>query len=76
MKLLSLDVFYAVAGVFMLLVAGRAAWDRAHPTRWGSAIFWGLLAITFLGGKSLPPVVVGESYGQVMRFLLAEQKDW
>lgn len=59
MKLLSLDVFYAVAGVFMLLVAGRAACDRAHPTRWGSAIFWGLLAITFLGGKSLPPVVVG-----------------
>lgn len=59
MKLLNLDVFYVVAGIFLLLVAGRAALERSHPTRWGSAIFWGLLAITFLGGKALPPVVVG-----------------
>ena len=59
MKLLNLDVFYVVAGVFLLLVAGRAALDRNHPTRWGSAVFWGLLALTFLAGKALPPVVVG-----------------
>jgi uncharacterized membrane protein len=59
MKLLGLEVFYMVAGVFLLLVAGRAAFDRTHPTRWGSAVFWGLLAVTFLGGKALPPVVVG-----------------
>lgn len=61
MKLLSLDVFYVVAGIFLVLVAGRAALDRAHPTRWGSAIFWGLLALTFLAGKALPPVVIGYS---------------
>ncbi|MBS0633346.1 MAG: DUF979 domain-containing protein [Verrucomicrobia bacterium] len=59
MKLLSLDVFYVVAGVFLLLMAGRTALMRGHPTRWGSAIFWGLLAVVFLGGKTLPPVVVG-----------------
>src|SRR5579859_269471 len=59
MKVLDLDVFYGVAGIFLVLVAVRTALDRAHPTRWGSAGFWGLLAVTFLGGKALPPVVVG-----------------
>ncbi len=59
MKLLSLEVFYVVAGVFLLLVAGRIALDQNHPKRWGSALFWGLLAVTFLAGKALPPVAVG-----------------
>jgi len=58
-KLLNLEVFYVIAGLFLLLVAGRIATDRTHPKRWGSALFWGLLAVTFLVGKSLPPVVVG-----------------
>lgn len=59
MKLLSLDVFYVIAGAFLLLVSGRIALDRQHATRWGSALFWGLLAVTFLAGKALPPVAVG-----------------
>ena len=59
MKLLSLDVFQFIAGAFLLLAAGRIAVDRTHPKRWGSAVFWGLLAVTFLAGKALPPVVVG-----------------
>ncbi len=59
MKLLSLDVFYAVAGFFLLLVSARIVRDSQHPRRIGSAIFWGLLAVIFLAGKSLPPVVVG-----------------
>jgi uncharacterized membrane protein len=58
-KLLSLDVFYVIAGAFLLLVAGRIAFNRTHPKRGGSALFWGLLAATFLAGKSLPPVTVG-----------------
>ncbi len=59
MKLLNLEMFYIIAGAFLLLAAGRIAFDRAHPKRWGSAIFWGLLAVTFLAGKALPPMVVG-----------------
>jgi uncharacterized membrane protein len=58
-KLLNLEVFYVVAGVFLLLVAGRIALDRHQPKRRGSALFWGLLAVTFLAGKALPPVAVG-----------------
>ena len=59
MKLLNLDTFYAIAGVFLLLVAGRALADRTQPKRWGSALFWGLLAVVFLAGNHLPAVVVG-----------------
>ncbi len=59
MKLLTLDLFYVIAGVFLLLVAGRIAFDPTHPKRWGSALFWGVLAITFIFGKSLPQVAVG-----------------
>jgi uncharacterized membrane protein len=58
-KLLGLEFFYIVAGLFLLFVAGRIAADRTHPKRRGSALFWGLLAVTFLGGKWLPSVAVG-----------------
>jgi len=71
-KLLSLDVFYVIAGVILLLVAGRIAGDRDHPKRWGSALFWALLAVTFLAGKSLPPVVVG--YMMLVMVVLAATK--
>ena len=59
MKLVSVETFYFLAGVFLMLVAGRTAADRTHPKRWGSALCWGLLAVVFLAGKALPPVVVG-----------------
>ena len=59
MNLLTVEVFYAAAGIILLLVAGRIARDASHPKRWGSALFWTLLALTFLLGKVLAPVVVG-----------------
>ena len=59
MKLLNLDVFYVIAGAFLLVVAVRLVLDSTQPKRWGSALFWGLLAVAFLAGKSLPPVVAG-----------------
>ena len=58
-SLLTLDTLYVLAGVILALVAGRIALDRGHPKRWGSALFWGLLAVVFLVGKVLPPVVMG-----------------
>lgn len=59
MKLLNLEVFYVLAGLLLLVVAIRLALDAAQPKRWGSALFWGLLAVAFLAGHALPPVVVG-----------------
>lgn len=57
--LLSLETFYGVVGVLLLLMTGRIVTDRTHPRRWTSALFWGLLAVTFLFGKALPPAAVG-----------------
>jgi uncharacterized membrane protein len=59
MNLLTVEIFYAIAGVCLLLVAGRIAVDASHPRRWGSALFWALLAVTFLFGKVIPPAVTG-----------------
>jgi len=57
--LLTTEIFYAVIGAIFAFVAGRIAVDRTHAKRWGSALFWGLLAVTYLFGKQLPPAVVG-----------------
>ena len=59
MKLVTIEVFYAIVGLILLLVAGRIAWDASHPKRWGSALFWALLAVTFVFGRAIPPLVTG-----------------
>jgi len=59
MKLISVETFYVLIGAVFASMALRIAADRSHGARWGSALFWGLLAVTYLGGKLLPPVVVG-----------------
>ena len=59
MKLLTVEFFYAIIGLILALAAGRIACDPAHPRRWGSALFWALLAAVFLFGKIMPPVLVG-----------------
>ena len=57
--LLTVEFFYGVTGAVLALVAGRIALDAGHPKRWGSALFWGLLAVVFIFGKILPPVGTG-----------------
>ncbi|HWA85061.1 MAG TPA: DUF979 domain-containing protein [Opitutus sp.] len=58
-KLITLETFYLLIGLVFALVAGGCALDRSHPRRWGSAIFWGLLAIVFGFGKYLPALASG-----------------
>ncbi|HVT74750.1 MAG TPA: DUF979 domain-containing protein [Lacunisphaera sp.] len=72
MRLLSLDVFYVVAGMLLLGVAIGLAMDRSQPKRFGSALFWGVLAITFIAGNLVPPVVIG--YLALALVLLAATK--
>ncbi|MEJ1973150.1 MAG: DUF979 domain-containing protein [Lacunisphaera sp.] len=57
--LLTTEVFYVIVGVSFALVAWRIGRDRTHARRWGSALFWALLAVTYLFGKVLPPLAVG-----------------
>ena len=57
--ILTIELFYILIGVVFAFMAGRIALDRRHGKRWGSALFWGLLAVTYVFGKALPPLVVG-----------------
>ena len=59
MNLITLEAFYVIVGIVLLLVAGRIAADAAHPKRWGSALFWALLAVTFVLGRAIPSLVTG-----------------
>ncbi|MEI7551282.1 MAG: DUF979 domain-containing protein [Verrucomicrobiota bacterium] len=58
-SLLTVGCFYGLVGAILALIAGRIALDAAHPKRWGSALFWGLLAVVFIFGQMLPSVVTG-----------------
>ena len=57
--LLTNEDFYIVIGVIFALVASRIVRDTSQPKRWGAVLFWGLLAVTYLFGPALPPLVVG-----------------
>ena len=59
MTVLNLELFYGLSGAVLAALAGLIAVDRSHPHRWGSALFWGGLAIAVGGGKWLPAAAVG-----------------
>ncbi|HJV01268.1 MAG TPA: DUF979 domain-containing protein [Burkholderiaceae bacterium] len=56
---ITLDFFYLVVGLMLLLVALMTLRDRHHPRRHAAALFWGLYALVYLAGERLPPQVVG-----------------
>ncbi|MBW0235770.1 MULTISPECIES: DUF979 domain-containing protein [Pseudomonas] len=57
--IISIEYFYWLAGVLLLITAGMIASDSSHPKRWSSALFWALFALVFLIGDRLSPFVVG-----------------
>lgn len=59
MKLITVEFFYSACGVVFAVVAAGIMRDRRHPKRLGSALFWGLLAVVFVFGKVISPLVVG-----------------
>ena len=61
--LLSLDLFFVLMGVLLAALAGRIATDASHPRRWGSALFWSLLAVVCVALLALgeEPEPVGEA---------------
>ncbi len=46
-------------GVIVAFIAIRVAFDKQHPNRIGSSLFWALFSITFLFGKIIPPFYIG-----------------
>ncbi|MBO6277415.1 MAG: DUF979 domain-containing protein [Pseudomonas sp.] len=57
--IISIEYFYWLAGVLLLITAGMILTDRTHPKRWTSGLFWALFAMVFLIGDRLSPFVVG-----------------
>ncbi len=51
--MIGLSFLYAIAGVLFAGWAALTLVDRSNPKRFGSAAFWGLLAISFLAGDVL-----------------------
>lgn len=56
---LKLEHFFVLIGLFLAAVAVRIALGGSHPRRWGSAVFWLLLAVAVGAGKILPVELVG-----------------
>jgi len=51
--MITLGWLYALGGATFAAYAVLSARDRSNPKRWGNAAFWGLLALSFLGGNLL-----------------------
>ncbi|MGC9523795.1 MAG: DUF979 domain-containing protein [Anaerolineae bacterium] len=54
-----LEGLYVLAGLVSLATAYMALTDKELKTRYGTALFWTLLALTFIIGKYVPPMAVG-----------------
>lgn len=51
--MIGLPVVYALAGLVFGAFAVLSALDRTNGKRWGNAVFWGLVAVSFLAGDRL-----------------------
>ncbi|WP_395330900.1 DUF979 domain-containing protein [Novosphingobium sp. BL-8H] len=51
--MIGIGTVYLLAGVAFAAFAVATARDRANPRRWGSALFWGLIAVSFVAGDRL-----------------------
>ncbi|USS40490.1 DUF979 domain-containing protein [Thermococcus aggregans] len=55
----TLEYFYILTGIILWFYAYMTLKDEKHEARIGTAIFWFVLGLIFVGGKWLPPVVSG-----------------
>ena len=51
--MIGLSFIYTLGGIVFAAFALLSARDQTNPKRWGNAAFWGLLALSFLGGNAL-----------------------
>jgi uncharacterized membrane protein len=48
-----------ITGVITLFFALLTLRDKEHPQKLGTAVFWGVLGIIFIGGPKIPPLAAG-----------------
>jgi uncharacterized membrane protein len=51
--MITLHWLYTLAGAMFAVIALLSAFDRANPKRLGNAAFWGLMALSLLGGDAI-----------------------
>ncbi len=51
--MIGLPQLYVLGGTLFAALAVRGAFDRSNPKRFGTAAFWGLLAVNFLAGDRI-----------------------
>jgi uncharacterized membrane protein len=51
--MINLHWLYALAGAMFAAFALLSAFDKANPKRFGNAAFWGLMALSLLGGDAI-----------------------
>ena len=54
-----LELTYIVIGCQFLHTAYCSYKDKTNPVRYGTAGFWVLLGISFIGGSYLPSICIG-----------------
>lgn len=54
-----LEVFYILIGLYMASTMIFTLKDKNHKTRFGTALFWGIISAIFVFGKVIPPFIVG-----------------
>src|SRR5205085_9455089 len=52
-QVITLHWLYALAGAMFAAFSLLSAFDRSNPKRFGNAAFWGLMALSLLGGDYL-----------------------
>lgn len=54
-----LQIFYIMVGLFFILTMMFTLKDKNHKTKYGTALFWGILGVIFILGEAIPPVISG-----------------
>ncbi|MCR8969959.1 DUF979 domain-containing protein [Facklamia sp. 7083-14-GEN3] len=54
-----LEITFVLIGLQLLHTAWRAYSDKTNPNRIGTALFWGISGLTFLGGQFISPMLIG-----------------
>ncbi|WP_343101347.1 DUF979 domain-containing protein [Romboutsia sp. MSSM.1001216sp_RTP31141st1_G3_RTP31141_220114] len=56
---ISLEIFYAIMGILMIVIAIKSYKTIDSNKRFGTALFWVLISIPFIFGKLIPSNVIG-----------------
>ena len=68
----TLEQMYCLTGILLLAFSVYTLLDKNHKARYGTAAFWALYGVTFIGGKEIPAWIVGLIV--VLMALLAAKK--